>query len=265
MLGPLVEELSETLRFRDVVSNTVRSTLRLRYRRSALGFLWTLLNPLLFYTSLALIFSYSMSRNNDVRGYLAHMFSGGIFFGLMSSSINQSPSVFIANEGFIKKVYLPKLIYVLNMLGYEFINSLLVLSTLAIVGLAIGAIHPSWALLYLPITFLMTLALLVGTSCILAVVGVYFRDVGHIIPVLMNCTYFLTPILWYAPSENAVIARATRYNVFYYFVELFRGPLVRGEVPSLSMTLGCAAVATVVLVLGIAVVKRFDNRIVFKL
>src|SRR5947209_6304464 len=101
----------ELTRFWPVIQNMVSQDLRIRYHRSMLGFLWTLINPILMMATLTLVFSQLFERGGDWRQYAIYLFAGQVPWSLFAGSLTECSQCIIANEGLIRKIYLPKLIF----------------------------------------------------------------------------------------------------------------------------------------------------------
>ncbi len=263
MIDQIIQELKETYRFRNVVYSNIQTNLKLRYRRSTLGFIWTVLAPMLNYVVIGLVFSVLMSgRRTD---YFLYYFFGAVFFAIVSGVLSRAPFIFISNEHFIKKIYLPKLIFVLSTVGVELVNFFLSVSVLIFLGSVSGMLHLSWHVILTVIPIFLVACFLLGLSCILAVSTVYFRDFLHIIPVVVQAVFFATPIIY----DKSMVPKEFHWcfiiNPFYYFIEIFRQPLIDHAVPSYEMYLVPFVISFIMLPLGLYIIKIFDNKIIFKL
>lgn len=262
-LEQVIFEFKEVYRFRYVVYSFVQTNLKLRYRRSALGFIWTVLAPMLHYIVIGLVFSVLMG--NRRADYFVYYFSGALFFALITGVLNRAPMVFIANENFIKKIYIPKLTFILNAVSIELTNFLLSGTSLILLGILMGkfVLSPYIVLSLIPV-FLAAVALL-GLSCLLSVAAVYFRDLTHIIPVVIQAAFFATPVIYDESMIPLKYHWLITYNPAYYFLKLFRVPLLEQRLPDAN-SYGIATTFSVIcLLLGLWVVKKFENKIVFKL
>src|SRR3954453_6277298 len=112
-LAELDEERRELFRFWPVIQNMVVQELRVRYQRSVLGFFWTLLNPILMLATLALVFS-QLFPSETAASYAVYLFAGLVPWGLLAGSLNECAFCIIQNEGLIRKIYLPKLVFPLT-------------------------------------------------------------------------------------------------------------------------------------------------------
>lgn len=256
-------EFQALFRYRYVVFAYVETNLRLRYRRSYLGFFWTLLAPILHYLVMGFVFTLIIKSN--MPNYFAYYFVGALVFGLITGVLNKAPHFFIANEHFIKKVAVPKMIYILNGIGYEIINFLLSGLGLLVLAIAFQKIHFSVAIFWSFISIILLSFFLLGLASVIAVSTVYFRDFFYIIPVLLQIAFFVTPVIY---SEDMIPERYHIFlilNPFYYFLQVFREPILHQSAPNPQDILICAGLALVSFVIGFVVVKKFENRIIFKL
>ncbi|MBX2989408.1 MAG: ABC transporter permease [Bdellovibrionaceae bacterium] len=235
----------------------------MRYRRSYLGFVWTVLAPMLNYLVMGIVFSFVM--RDRIPNYFVYYFSGAIFFSIISSTLNRSPLFLIGNEHYIKKIYIPKLTFVLNGTIYEITNFFLSATALLILGLLAGQLNLSWHTVLIAVPLILISFFLVGLGCLISVAAVYFRDLIHIIPVLVQATFFLTPVVYQESMIPSEYQFFIKLNPFYYFLEIYRQPLVYHQVPAFSYYVFCFLISATLLLIGISVIKKFDNKIVFKL
>ena len=104
-------DFQELAKFWPVIQGMVAQELRVRYHRSVLGFLWTLINPILMMTTLTLVFSQLLDRTGDWKQYAIYLFAGQVPWSLFAGSLTECSQCIIANEGLIRKIYLPKLVF----------------------------------------------------------------------------------------------------------------------------------------------------------
>ena len=260
----LKKEMVDVWKYRNVVISYVHTNLRVRYRKSFLGFLWSVLAPLMSYLVIGLVFS--MNAKTKMDHFFLYMFSGSVFFNFISACITRSPSIMIDNENYLKKIYVPKLTFILNGLFLELTNFSLSVAALSVLGLVSGAfvIRPSWIVLPIPV-FLAAIGM-IGVCCLMSIAGVFFRDLIHIVPVVMQTLFFLTPVMYQARDfDNGLYSKLMYFNPIYHFIEFFRTPIVTGEWPAHEHVMFCSVFAPAVFIIGFLVLKKLDNRIVFKL
>lgn len=263
ILQDIVTEYKEAWRFRYVIQSFVSTKLKQRYRRSFLGYFWTILAPFMHYAIIGFVMSH-ISRSS-MPNYFVYMFSGSVFFSVIAGVINGSPMYLLANEHFIKKIYLPKVIFVLNTVALEFVNFALTGISLVLLGMITNLIHFSLAFLYLPLPIIFGMLLLTGLGCVISIAAVYFRDLIHILPAIMQAAFFLTPILYSIDMIPVEYHKFIYINPIYYMIECFRMPIVHGQVPPLSYTLALIGISIFTFILGMVMLKKYDNKIVFRL
>ena len=257
------DEFRDLYRFRWVTYSFVTSNLKIRYKRSLLGVFWSMLGPALNYLVMGIVFSILMK--SAVPNYFTFMFSGAVFFYFMNATIIGGLSVLIGNEHYIKKIYLPKSIFVLNSLLLEAINFGFGLTTLLIYWIGFSDVKIGMHWLALLFVALVGFLFLFGIVSIISILTVYFRDMVHILPVIMQAVFFATPVLYTVDSVPEQYRYLVHLNPLYYFVEAFRAPIYYGLWPSQHVTIVILTLACFSLFLGIFLLKYFDNKIVFKL
>jgi ABC-type polysaccharide/polyol phosphate export permease len=259
----ILAEIRNTVRYRWVIFYFVYSSLKHRYRKSFLGFFWSVLTPLLQNLIIGVVF-FSLFRFN-MPHYVVYLFSGVVIYNLFSNVINNSPTVLISNENFIKKIYAPKLVYIIQIIVLETINFTFVLTSLIILGIVFSQISFSLEYLFLPVPVFLTILFLIGEVCIVGVLAVYFRDFLFIIPVVMQTVFFLTPVLYPISLLPLYLQKIIRLNPLYWYVQLFRGPIYEGSLPHLYLVAACTILSFSTFLIGLWVLKKFDNKIIFRL
>lgn len=263
IVSSIRSDLRNIYKFRYVISSYVTIHLRMRYRRSLIGFLWTVLAPLINYLVIALVFIYAMNQSDS--NFFTYFFIGSVIFNVISISLQRAPGIMLVNEMYIKKIYLPKIIYVLNTCAYEFTNFILTSITLLLVGLIMGKVHISAALFAIPINLILLVFVLIGLCSLLSVAGVFFRDLLYIIPQVMQAFFFLTPIVYKPAVFPEKIQRLIQLNPFYHIIETFRFPILLGILAPIEHYYYFFAFALTSFLFGYFLIKKYDNRIVFKL
>ena len=261
--GAILNELKATFRYRYVVFNFVYYTLKQRYTRSSLGLLWSVLMPLLQSLIMGVVFFYLMRIN--MPNYLVYIFAGTIIYNIMGNVIIQSPSILLNNENFIKKIYVPKLVFVLQVVLLEIVNFVLAFFSLVILGILFRKLTLSPYYLFLPIPIVLIILFLVGIAIILSIANIYFRDMSYIVSITMQATFFLTPVLYPMSIMPGPIQKVIQMNPLYYFVEIFRNTILNNQFPQWNYLLICTVMAFVVFSSGLFLLNKYNNKIVFKL
>lgn len=247
---------------KNVLSQLVAQQLILRYRRTALGYLWTLINPLLMMSVMALVFSALFKA--DLKTFAVFLFAGMIPWSFFNSVVTQSGTSYINNEGLIKKIYLPKIIFPLSISVALLIDSVLSFIALFVIILALdGAL--SWSLLFIPVSFALLFMFALGVGLIMSIATVFFRDLQHVILIAMQGLFFLTPVLYKHSALEGKVGWLVGLNPVTPFIELFRAPLTQAILPENSVILQCAVLSLLAITIGLLVFLRQEKKIVFRL
>ena len=258
----IITFLSELYCSREVLSQLVTQQLILRYRRTVLGYLWTLINPLLMISLMAVVFSTLFKV--DVKVFAVFLFTGMIPWNFFSSVSTQSGSAFIQNEGLIKKIYLPKAIFPLSIAFALLVDSLLSFLALFVIIIALGG-QLGWPLLFLPVSFLLLFFFTLGFALIMSIATVFFRDLQHVILVAMQGLFFLTPILYKHDALAGKVAWLVGMNPVTPFITLFRAPIIEAVLPSSAVLLQAVVISASSLTIGLWVFLCQEKKIVFRL
>lgn len=262
MSSRLLPFLSELYGSRNVLQQLIAQQLILRYRRTLLGYLWTLINPLLMMSVMAIVFSTLFKA--DLKTFAIFLFTGMIPWNFFNSVITQSGTAFIANEGLIKKIYLPKAIFPVSIAFALLVDSLLSFAALFLIILTLGG-SLSWSLLFLPVSFALLFLFAMGIGLIMSVATVFFRDLQHVILIAMQGLFFLTPIFYKQDALEGKVAWLIGLNPVTPFITIFRAPLIDATLPSAHVLLQAATIAVVSTALGLFVFLRQEKKIVFRL
>lgn len=262
MRAKIANFFSELYCNRNVLQQLVAQQLILRYRRTVLGYIWTLVNPLLMMSVMAVVFSTLFKV--DLQTFAIFLFAGMIPWNFFSSVVTQSGTAFIHNESLIKKIYLPKAIFPLSIAFALLIDSFLSFAALFLIILALGGTL-SWVLLFLPVSFALLFLFAVGLGMIVAIATVFFRDLQHVMLIAMQGLFFLTPVLYKHNALEGKFAWLIALNPVTPFIALFRASLVDAELPNTHVLFQTITIASVAVIVGLFVFLRQEKKIVFRL
>jgi ABC-2 type transport system permease protein/lipopolysaccharide transport system permease protein len=255
-------DLRELKRFWPVVQNMVVQDLRVRYQRSVLGFFWTLLNPILMMVTLTVVFSQLL--NEDWRVFVVYLFAGMVPWGLLAATLNDCAFCIIMNEGLIRKIFLPKLIFPLTRLLVNLTTFVLSLGAMFLLLIPLGArLTPAMALL--PVAILLFAMFALALGLIVATANTFYRDCSHLVSVLLQAWYFATPILYKIDRLKPASQWKFWLNPAYPFIRMFQVIIQEGRWPSASLILLATAIAFATLGVGYATFKSCEDKLVFRL
>jgi lipopolysaccharide transport system permease protein len=241
--GPLFrlpDELREVWCYKDFIISTIARDFQARYRNSVIGIGWTILNPLAMIVIYTLIFSQVMqSRLPGSQlpfAYSIFLMAGILPWGLFAEMLARSPSVFIDNAHLIKKVSLPKLCFPLIILGNSLLNFAIIFSLFLLVLLVIGQ-FPGWVFLALIPILLLQLFLAFGIGLCLAILNVFFRDVGQFFSIFLQFWFWLTPIVYSLQMIPQNLQGLWQLNPMLSIIVAYQGIFLEQQWPNWSSLL----------------------------
>ena len=234
------------LKFQPLLKELIARDIKVKYRKSVLGVLWTLLNPLFMMIVLSVVFSNLFKF--DVEYFPVYLLSGQLIFNFYSEVTTCSMSAIIDNGPLIKKVYVPKYLYPLSSVLFNYVIFLISLIVLAMVSVILG-VKPTFYLLQAPIALILILIMSYGCGMILATIGVFFRDMEYLWSVALMLIMYTCAIFYY-PSRllKSGFSWILKYNPLYCTIDVFRSGMF-GE----PMNLHYAAYALVFSLVTIAI------------
>jgi len=249
-------------RYRELIWALAARELKVRYKRSTLGFLWALLNPALLMLVLTVVFS-RLSPQNIVH-YPVFLLSTLLLFTFFSQSLSYAVDSMIGNADLIRKVAVPKLVFPVAALLSNIVNLLLSLIPLIVLVLALRhPIHWTWLLTPIPLLALCLLAL--GATFFFATANVYYRDVSHIIQIILQVLFYVTPILYTVEVFPAKYRWVFWLNPLTFALSDFRMFVYYGQLPTLRSVVASFVVAILSVVVGFTIFRRHQHQFVFYL
>lgn len=258
----LITRLQVLWDYKDLLKQLVLKNLKLKYRRSFLGYLWSVLNPLLIMIVMTIVFSTMFKRN--IENFPVYLFSGQILFNYMNQSTHQALHSINGNGALLKKTYVPKYIFTFATMTSGLLDLLFSMGALIFVMLVTGAPF-SWHFLLFPFVLVQLYAFCLGLGLFLAQLNVFFRDVQYIYNAVTTAWMYLTPIFYPATSlpEN-VFWWVRHFNPMYFYVEQFRSLVYYNQLPDTGLVLAGCLVAVLALIFGTTTfLKKQDDFILY--
>lgn len=248
-------------RFLPLLKNLVAKDFKIKYRRSILGILWSMLNPLL--TMLVLTQVFQMLLRVQVENFPTFYIIGWALWNFFSESTTLSLSSILTAAPLIKKVYVPKYMFPLEKCVFSLINFLCSLIAVFLVMLLQG-VYPTLTTLLFPIPVFYCMIFSCGICLFLSAVTVYFRDIAHFYSVLLTIWMYLTPILYSDDllAGHDLVATVVKLNPMYYFVNYFRDVMMYNTIPGLQENLICIGFALFAFIIGAVVFKKAEGKFI---
>lgn len=248
--------LKELFQYREMIFMMVRRDLRGRYQASVLGFLWTFINPLLQFAVYAVIFSVVMPNNIDK--YYLFLFVAFIPWFFLATAIPVGSMCIISQVNLVQKIYFPRIVLPISATLTCFVNMLLselvVFTVLILSGVGLS-IH----LLALPLVLVVQLMFVLGIVLLLSALTVYFRDLAHIMDIVVMAWFYMTPIV-YAPDmlkENFPLLLTL--NPMAGIISSYRDILYYQRWPQFDSLTLAVAFGLITMVLGTVVFQRLQR------
>lgn len=258
------------MRYRYLLVELVKKGITLKYRRSYLGLIWTLLEPLLTMIVLSFVFGSMLGTKGGVYGpelYPVYILCGRLLYSCFSSTSKIGMRSIRANQAMIKKVYVPKYLYPLSSVIYNYIIFLLSLIILAIVGIYKG-IPLTWHIIEIVIPVVVLFVLCIAAALILSTVCVFFRDIEYLWEVVIMLIMYCSAIFYYVDAiSSATVRKVISMNPLYCIIENFRHIVLLGESiftssQEVMMLIYSAGFSLIALVFGIIVFKKNQDKFI---
>lgn len=200
----LIARVKDIWSFRDLLGNLVRRELKVKYKDSFLGFLWTLLNPLLYLVVFSVVFTKILPNTTQRYGLL--LLSALLAFNLFSVGLTAATTSITANGALIQKVWFPREILPLASVCANLITFFFQ-ATVLLAGLAVFQQPPEWSMMWLLVpALLVTVMLTTGLGLLLSALNVYYRDVQHFLELGLLTLFWMTPVVYqYSFAAQALI------------------------------------------------------------
>lgn len=256
----MTELVRDIYRYRELIWALALKELKIRYKRSVLGFMWALLNPALLMLVLTLVFSTIMRF--AIPHYAIFLLSVLLPWTFFSQSLSYAVESIVSNGDLIKKVRVAKLVFPVAAVVSNIINLLLSMIPLALLVPIMG--HPFyWTWLYLPVPMLALTIFTLGMTFFFAAANVYYRDVSHILQILLSAWFYFTPIIYALDFMPAKYQWLFKLNPIIYVINGFRLAVYYGKLPQMRSIGASFLCAFVALFIGFAIFRKYQDDFVF--
>lgn len=241
-----------------MIASLVKRDLRGRYKGSVLGFMWTFINPLLQLLVYDVVFTIIIP--SDIDKYYIHLFVALVPWIFISTSVLNGTKCIISQKDMVKKIYFPREVIPISCVLSNFVNMLLVFVVVFVVVIFSGIGLNLVALLFLPLVMLLELILAMGTTLICSAVTVFFRDLEHIMNIVMMLLMYMSPVVY------SVFRVPEEFRTFYLAVNplspiivAYRDILYYSRAPEMTTLLMAAVFSVVVLVIGFLIFGKLKR------
>ena len=261
-MGKLKQILKNFTKYNNLLRELVKKNIKLKYRRSYLGILWTLIEPLLQMIVLTIVFGSFFHRGT--KQFPVYVLTGRLLFAFFQSATKSGLKAVSGNASMIKKVYVPKYIYVVSSVLSNFL--IFLISLLVLVGVSIVLqVQPTIYILQAVFSLLILFVMTLGTSLILSTLSVFFRDVEYIWGVVCMLIMYASAIFY--PVDRIINGGngwVFNCNPVYMCIANFRNSVLYGLPMDMNYLVTSSVISVVLLIVGIILFyKKQDEFILY--
>lgn len=254
------ERLEVFQHYRPLLEQLVVKDIKLKYRRSFLGYLWSILNPLMIMGIMVLVFS-NMFRF-DIENYPVYLIIGQTIFNFVSDATNQAMWSITGNAALMKKTYVPKYIFTLSRVTSSFVNMVFALGAMLLV-FVICRIRFNWNMLFIPVILVQVYIFALGLGLFLASGTVFFRDIQYIYGAFLTAWTYATPLFYpigQLPLKLQWLIK--HFNPLYSFIAQFRTIVLNGMLPDVRLIIYGFFVSLLMMGIGTLVFLKSQDKFI---
>jgi len=255
----LIRKIISLFRFRFLLLQLAKRDFKIKYRGSALGVIWSVLNPLLNMIVLSIVFGQIFRA---VDNYKMYLLAGLTIFNFFSEATNVACTSVVSNFGMITKVYFPKFIIPTSKVLTSSISLLITTGVYLILGLFMG-VTPWVGYFLIPFVLVCVFVFSLGVGYILAALFVFFRDTQHLYGVLLTVWMYSTPIMYPLDALPQQLVGVFRLNPLFQFIDFFRNVTMYAQLPTLESFLMCTLWAVGAFVVGAFFFVKSQNNFIY--
>lgn len=253
------KQIENFMKYRFLLWELVKKGIKLKYRRSYLGIIWSLLEPLL--TMIVLTIVFGTLFGNHTRDFPVYILTGRLLYSFFSAATKGALGSIRKNGAMIKKVYVPKYLYPLSTVLYNYVIFLISLIVLVVVAVVLG-VYPTIYLIQAPIALILILIFAYGCGMILATIGVFFRDLEYLWSVALMLIMYTCAIFYYPERLlKSGWGWILEYNPLYCIINIFRSAMF-GEAMNMKNFVYASVFSIVSLVIGLICFKKKQDEFI---
>lgn len=254
----MINRLKEIISYRDMIGGLVKRDLRGRYKGSVLGFLWNFLNPMCQIVVYIIVFSLIFPAG--IENYYVYLIVGMMPWNFFAEAVREGAGSVVHQADMAKKIYFPREVLTISSVTSRFVNFLITYVVVFAIIIVSGAGLALKPLLFLPLILIAEYLFSLGLALILSGVDVYFRDVEHIIGVLLMAWVWGTPIMYSKDAVgNGMLSKIVVLNPMTWFVDIYHNILYDKICPEIMGLVSCLILAAITLVIGEIVFMRLEK------
>ena len=250
-----------------LLKQLVSRDFKVKYKRSVLGILWSILYPLLQMAVMALVFSYMFKSSMEGTNYIVYLMTGIVIFQFFSDATNQAMSSIVSNFCLIRKIYIPKYLFPLSktlFAGIKFLLTLIPLFLIIILSyFGDNTCYININYLLLPYIFIMLFFFVTGIGFILSSMTVFLRDILYIYGIVLTIWQYFTPIFWNLSILPTTFQIFFKCNPLYHFLNSTRMIILYNSTPSLISIILCGIIGIGSLLIGGIIFRKSQDKFIY--
>ena len=246
----------ELYHYRELLKTNIQKEIRGKYKGSFLGVIWSFLNPLLMVVVYAIVFPYIMRVQQE--NYLIYLITGIIPWIFFTTVVTSGCNCVWINGGIIKKVYFPREILPISVVGAALIN-FLISCIIILIFVILGNVGISFYLLWLPIIAIIQSIFSLGLLFILSAINVYIRDIEYIVAFFTNLLFYATPIIYNMDMLPDKFKMLMNYNPMAHFINAYRNIFYYKTNPDLYSLIFIFCFSLIILIVGYSVFNKLEK------
>jgi len=246
-------------KYKALLYELVSRDIKVRYKGSILGMLWTVLNPIL--TMLVMTIVFSRLFRFEIEYYPIYFFCGNLLFQLMSESTTNAMNSIIDSSSLIKKVYVPKYLFPVSKIMSSVVNLLFSLLAMLLIMIILRVPFRATMLLsFIPIIYVIIFSM--GLGMILSTIMVFFKDMAQLYHVIILLWMYLTPLFYPVSVLKDNVPIMLTINPMCHYVQYFRSLVLYGKIPGIMENLICAMISGIMFVLGVMLFRKSQDKFI---
>lgn len=243
-----------------ILQTLVSKDFKLKYRRSVLGVLWSVLNPLLMMCVMAAVFSFMFRF--QIENFPVYLILGTIMFDFMSRATSGAMGSILEASSMIKKIRIEKMVFPIEKVLFELVNfaiSLVAAGAVMAYYRIVPSIHALWGL---PFLIIMLTLFCIGLGMLISALSVFFRDVMHLWGVIMTAWTYATPLFYPYEMLADWMQTIMQFNPMYHYILFFRNIMMWNSSPGGMECLICLGMAVSTFIVGYIVFRKTESKFI---
>jgi len=257
-----VNRINEIFDRRVLIFNLALTDLKMRYRNSVLGFIWTFLEPLLMLLVLYLVFTNIFKF--EIPNYELYILSGLILWNMFSRGTSMGLDSIVSKGGVLKQIYMPREIPVISS---SITSGIMLLFEIGVFGLFLVGLQfvPTSAIIIIPLMLILLFIVVIGISFALSVLSVKFKDFKFLWGVVIQAGFFMTPIFYNLDILPDTLQKILYFSPVAQIVDISHNAILYDKLPDITTLAVVIITSLSILLVGYAIFRKMENRIMEEL